>query len=116
MVNTRDELARDILQDRWLNDSQGVYRGTLMAPSLSQGHAEHLADALTRAGYTKPRVVTTVEELDALPVGSVVLSGCTIPRIKAAEGYWLGDGIDVDSHHIIRYVGTATVLHAGGDL
>lgn len=40
-------------QDRWLRD--------------------HQARAITAAGYRKPRVVTTTEELDALPVGSVVL-------------------------------------------
>lgn len=30
-------------------------------------------DAILGAGYRKPRVITTAEELDALPVGSVVL-------------------------------------------
>jgi hypothetical protein len=33
-----------------------------------------LADHLIAAGYRKPRTITTAEELDALPVGSVVLS------------------------------------------
>jgi len=32
------------------------------------------ADAILAAGYVKPRTITTVEELDALPIGSVVLS------------------------------------------
>lgn len=34
-----------------------------------------LTDVILAAGYRKPRTVTTVEELDALPVGSVVLDG-----------------------------------------
>lgn len=33
-----------------------------------------IADGLLTAGYHKPRVITTLEELDALPMGSVVLS------------------------------------------
>jgi len=31
------------------------------------------ADAILAAGYRKPRTVSTVEELEALPIGSVVL-------------------------------------------
>jgi hypothetical protein len=33
---------------------------------------DETVDALIAAGYTKPRIITTVEELDALPVNSVV--------------------------------------------
>ncbi len=36
-------------------------------------HYEVMADAILAAGYRKPRTINTVEELDALPVGSVVL-------------------------------------------
>lgn len=32
-----------------------------------------VADSILAAGYSKPRTITTVEELDALPAGSVVL-------------------------------------------
>lgn len=35
-------------------------------------HPAHLAEKLTAAGYSKLRTITTVEELDALPRGSVV--------------------------------------------
>ena len=35
---------------------------------------EALADAVLAAGYRRPRTVTTVEELDALPTGTVVLA------------------------------------------
>lgn len=43
--------------------------------SYGQSHAaETIAERLDAAGYTKPRVITTEEELDELPVGSVVLS------------------------------------------
>lgn len=36
--------------------------------------APRAADAILAAGYRKPRTVTTDEELDALPEGTVVLS------------------------------------------
>lgn len=32
-----------------------------------------VADLILKSGYRKPRTITTVEEIDALPVGSVVL-------------------------------------------
>lgn len=35
-------------------------------------HPAHLAEKLTAAGYSKARIITTVEELDALPRGAVV--------------------------------------------
>lgn len=34
--------------------------------------ATHVAAALTAAGYVKPRQVSTVEELDALPGGTII--------------------------------------------
>ncbi len=47
------------------------------SPDYTQfGTTEHLADAIVNAGWRPPaRVVTTVEELDALAVGSVVVEG-----------------------------------------
>ncbi|UYL88331.1 hypothetical protein SEA_EVEPICKLES_44 [Arthrobacter phage EvePickles] len=36
--------------------------------------APSAADKVLAAGYRKPRIITTTEELDSLPVGSVVLS------------------------------------------
>lgn len=40
---------------------------------------EDLAELLYASGYRKPRTITTVEELDALPVGSVVLTATGRP-------------------------------------
>lgn len=34
--------------------------------------AEQVADAILAAGYSRPRVVETIEERDALPVGTVL--------------------------------------------
>lgn len=71
-----------------------------------------LTDVILAAGWVKPRTITTVAELDALPEGSVVLSGGVVPRIRTESG-WVGDGVEVDSDHIIYWTKTATVLHEG---
>ena len=47
-----------------------------------------LADAILAAGYVKPRVITTLEDLDALPIGAVCLdSEEQMIRIVRKEPY-----------------------------
>lgn len=58
-MSEREELEQ-IVYDVWMQDE----------PRFTAGQA---ADAILAAGYRKPREVTTAAELDALPVGSVVL-------------------------------------------
>lgn len=55
-MNQHDELAQDI-------------RAVDGSHSLGAGE---LAERLTERGWSRPRVVETIEELEALPVGSVV--------------------------------------------
>ena len=47
------------------------------AYNLNEGMVtfELLEAAILAAGYSKPRTIKTVDELDALPVGSVVIDG-----------------------------------------
>jgi hypothetical protein len=50
------------------------------------------ADAILAAGYAKPRTITTVEELDALPIGSVIRTSgvedeCD-PRVAVKAAFW----------------------------
>lgn len=47
-----------------------------------------ISAALDKAGYWKPRTVTTVEELDALPAGSVLLDPIGISLHKNAFTGW----------------------------
>ena len=61
-MSARDDLAR-IVNIGWGSD--GEYEAL-----DSTDYA--IADAVLAAGYSKPRIVTTVDELEALPVGSVV--------------------------------------------
>jgi len=60
------------------------------------------------AGYRKPRTITTVEELDALPVDSVALDadGVACQQMKL-EGLWESGGEIVPSREIAL---PATVL------
>lgn len=75
--------------------------------------------AVLAAGYRKPRTVTTVEELDALPVGSVVLSlayhsdvnGMAIVFQRWHDGLWHRGARSGDTHPD-NFL-PATVLHEG---
>lgn len=64
MSTERDELVNIYIET--LNEGHGVVSRTV------QGN--RAADAILAAGYRKPRMITTTEELDALPVGSAVRS------------------------------------------
>ena len=55
--------------------------------------AEMIADAIIAAGWRPPvRVVTTVEELDALPEGSVIMEDGGRAYLKTGLGVWEPDG------------------------
>lgn len=56
--------------------------------SLDANAAHAAADLILAAGYRKPRTITTVAELDALPAGSVILDPEGTP--------WVGDGDKVE--------------------
>ncbi|NKR52962.1 hypothetical protein GS481_02380 [Rhodococcus hoagii] len=60
-MNQRDELV-DLIDDaiEWAGQEDIAL-------------ADHIADAILAAGYSRPRVVETVEDAAALPDGSVIL-------------------------------------------
>ena len=99
-MSARDELARVILE----NDEAGTMGGFT------------LADVILAAGYRKPRTVTTVEELDALPVRSVVRTeragvyekGC-FPD-EPDFPYWLVTGMSREFASLVLSL-PATVLY-----
>ncbi len=65
-MSARDELAEVIanFRDDW-------YKVARKSPA---GIDRDEADAILAAGYSKPRTITTAEELDALPDGSLIES------------------------------------------
>ena len=62
------------------------------------------AESIIAAGYRKPRIVSTVEELDALPTGSVIRN----PRH--------GDVFTIDHGPHGNWHGGSTRYHGIGDL
>lgn len=54
-------------------------------------HAAEAADAILAAGYSKPRTITTADELDGLPVGSVVKDEDGHAHLKYPRG-WVRTG------------------------
>lgn len=111
-MTERDELADEL--------ADSIFRCTGVTTSSSKS----MADELLAAGYRRPQQVTTVEELAALPVGSLLVSG---ERIRMYAGsVWR-----IESEGMIVRVGReregitpfgffkdplpATVLHGGAE-
>lgn len=71
-TNERDQL-RGTLANTICNASLYARRAQpyLLGSDMSDV-LDKTADAIVAAGYRKPRTITTVEELDALPEGSVI--------------------------------------------
>jgi len=73
-------------------------------------YLDDLTKPLARAGYRRPRVVTTVAELDALPVGAIVLDSDPDALLKTDNGW--RSLIDPDEPFKSLYLSLpATVLH-----
>lgn len=74
-----------------------------------------VADAILAAGYRKPRTITTAEELDALPLGSVILDqvGLSLHR-NAFTGWCSSNGAkEIPMDMLMQEALPATVLHEG---
>jgi len=69
-------------------------------------------DAILAAGYSKPRTITTAEELDALPDGSAILDRHGDVSTKHAH-WWHGyETAPLLSRKVAKY-GPLTVIHEG---
>jgi len=99
-MNAPDELAEVIYKARWVD---GIKDVTVAADA-------GIANAILAAGYSKPRTITTVEELDALPYGSVVLDASSATATKLDADYWEVAGFA--SHFRVEAIDLpAAVLH-----
>jgi len=68
-MSARDEILRTILGTRHMHALH------LQVPADIVEHVGNgIADAILAAGYSRPRTITTADELDALSAGSVVRS------------------------------------------
>ena len=80
---------------------------------------EDLAEEIIAAGFHRDRTITTSEELDALPDGSIIRSGDGLP-FQTDDGAWVqltGDDISmsmlIPGSTLIHHAGPSTVLHEG---
>jgi hypothetical protein len=69
---------------------------------------DRTADAILAAGYRKPRTITTAEELDALPLNTIILDAEGLPLHKddsdRVEEWCYGDNaVDVDLPATVLY-------------
>lgn len=89
-----------IIAAHWVKElpsTQLLFELQCQGPDCSWGgkflytdHAAHVAEELTRARYGEPRTVTTAEELDALPVGSVVIDAFGAACVLINKSMYLG--------------------------
>lgn len=97
-MSDRDEIAQIIMSPR-------------MATNMSGDRQRAIADDILAAGYRKPRTVTTIEELEALPGNSVVRdNGVGYVWDKADGELWWRAGVD-DEYHADKIKLPATVLY-----
>jgi hypothetical protein len=73
--------ARDELFGLWLK------HGVTYESDSSEGR--ELVEAILAAGYVKHRTITTIEELDALAVGSMILDSDPDASRKRYDGLWV---------------------------
>lgn len=105
MASDRDQLA-------------AILRGHSMPsgePDFPADEYECCADAVIAAGWRPPtRVITTVDDLDALPVAAVILAGGQAWQgIRTPVGpLWrlAGGAFDRSSEYVLCMFGPATVL------
>ena len=72
-MNEREELVKILATKRvYVNTSLGMHEAT--------------ADAILAAGYRKPRVVTTAEELYELPIGSAIVDSTDLVYVRDSGG------------------------------
>ena len=115
MTTTNKDAQRDQLA-LLVHDAQ--YGESDVTPRYWPLHIHKAADAILAADYRKPRTITTVEGLDALPMGAAILDthravwvndGDTVaPWASLGEGDSEGGPIWV---HSVDIALPATVLH-----
>jgi hypothetical protein len=73
-------------------------------------HAPAIADSILAAGYSKPRTITTAEELDALTDGAVVIDDSgDVSQLRG--GFWCSyETGPMTNHRLAKYL-PATVIH-----
>ena len=109
-MSARDEL-RGTLSNTICNASNYAKRAQpLLLGSDMSGVLDKTADAILAAGYRKPRVITTREEVEALTEGAVVMdSAGDVSQLRG--GVWCGyETSPMAPSRLAKYL-PATVLY-----
>ena len=77
------------------------------------GVADDIIDELRKLGWRKPRIITTAEELDALPEGSVVLDRQHDVAEKHSGRLLYRETRNMPLEYLAEHYGPFTVLHEG---
>jgi hypothetical protein len=81
-MTARDEFAEDI------STADRAHKNDPVDPTTHYSYV--IADELIADGYSKPRTITSVEDLDALPVGTVTIdcggAGEVYRKLAHADG------------------------------
>ena len=99
-MNARDELAEVIYKARWVD---GIKDVTIAADA-------GIANAILAAGYSKPRTITTAEELDALPEGTRIVDKAELLTLEETSMECLewvdrhGNACHVELHATVLYI------------
>lgn len=124
MSTERDELAGVIIEHPWLDHTYfgGSWpagfcpscKAVIPAGHNSPSHATHIADAILAAGYTKPRQVTTVEDLEGMASGVVIRDADGDICKHRGDGYWDSMAEPEEAFHYGDFDGVlpATVLYS----
>jgi hypothetical protein len=96
-----------------LDEADAVMAEAIRSSSL--GTSEIVA-AIVAAGYSKPRTIATVDELDALPVGAVIIDRDGDAWQRERRGWTCTDRAlntsEQPSGALVHVLGPATVLYS----
>lgn len=86
MSTQRDELARIVnVEGAWCGECE--FAGWDSCAECRRS-CRGFADAILAAGYSKPRTITTVEELRLLPSGSIIhMTNTRAPFLRTEDGW-----------------------------
>jgi hypothetical protein len=106
-VNSRASIHGGSTWDEMDPATKNNYREAAL-PFILHGTRE-----LSTLGYSKPRTITTAEELDALPVGSVILDGSGLSLHKNEFTGWVASNgaKNIGAEMLLREALPATVLY-----
>ncbi|WP_371053669.1 hypothetical protein [Rhodococcus gordoniae] len=114
-MNDRDELESVLVNV--LSNAMNYPDPVVMLGKDTGPLREKVVDAILAAGYRKPYTITTADELDALPPGTVMIQEGVRPKFAGSCVVAYGDGLVSDrfgihySAEALEELGPLTVIY-----